>query len=346
VRLQAAVNRLCAGTYKQRYLATARAELADEPALLQTLARYRSLSSKGGTAVLTVLPSSCKDSTIEPEHLREVLRRFVGQERPAINGICAADTCAHPQTGPHARSCSKTGEHNFRHNGLRDEIAGWLTRVCKVGGVRTEDHQPFVDHGHADLKMDITVPAKQIAWPTLDNDGKCYRPPRNTDKDKTALIDLVCCDPTTASHIAAGSAAFSGAAARKSAKAKFNKYRRGIHYYGASFFLLPLALELFGYLGTHAQAFIKAVAAKESGVSGRPLSVCIRRWRQRISLALQRAVSVTVARNYARTRVVPGTGEAADVAAHMQVWLLAPPPPAVGAVGTPDVALVNNHSND
>jgi hypothetical protein len=342
-RLQADLSRLSNVTYKEA-VRSLLSGIADEQDCQVQLARFISQGGLGASAFLAALPTHDIHRSMTPELFREALRRSIGIERPPPGGLCGNVNCPEAQTGPHARSCNRTGELNFRHNIMRDTVAALLTKTCGLAGVRTEDNQPFVDTMNGDSKMDITIEGGQMAMPSITQKGAPKEHPLAADAAKGAL--LVCLvDPTCPSYRAASSRFGSGAgrAASNRAKAKYTTYLP--QFSAASYTLFPLVLEAFGTACAHLHSFIHAVAERESQLSegAKQVSWCKQRWRQRLSVTLQRGISLGVARCFSKTRCLPavdGVHVAPDITAHMRLRLLVRPQHAVAIPVVVDPAVV------
>ena len=343
-RLQANLSRLSNDTYKTA-VRSALCGIADEADCQSQVARFISQGGLGASAFLAALPTHDVHRSMAPELFREALRRSLGIERPLPGGLCGNEHCQEAQTGPHARSCNRTGELNFRHNIMRDTVATLLTTTCGLAGVRTEDNQPFVDTMNGDSQIDITIEGGQMAMPSITQKGAPRVPPLAADAAKGGLLDISIVDPTCPSHRAASSRFGSGAgrAASNRAKAKYNTYLT--QFSAASYILFPLVLESFGTACAHLHSFIHAVAERESQLSegAKQVSWCKQRWRQRLSVTLQRGISLAVARCFSKTRCLPavnGVHVPPDITAHLRLRLLVRPQPAVAvAVAVPVVVV-------
>ena len=115
------------------------------------------------------------------------------------------------------------------------------------------------------------------------------------------------------------------------ALAKYTKYE-GKH--PPNYTLIPIALEQSGRSCPNTSRLVRALAEHESAACDGVYSVssCIARWRQRISIVLQRSISESVLRNFRRTRVDPARGAPPVVDRHMSVSLLVPPMAALAEV--------------
>ena len=104
----------------------------------------------------------------------------------------------------------------------------------------------------------------------------------------------------TANKYRVHAARVAGYAAEYAAKGKHTKYQG--KFASDQYYFLPFAVDQFGAASGDAHRLIRALALKQSQNSGGvwPLSQCVARWRQRMSVALQRAVSESVARTLAR----------------------------------------------
>ena len=242
---------------------------------------------KGAGAWLSAPPSGTPALAFAAPDYREAVRRMLGEERPPPGGVCAKCPGVR-QTGAHARGCPRTGEYTFRHHSMRNLFHAEAVSTAGLAGVTKESREPFVAAGRADLSMDVQIPGGQLAWP--DAEGAA----------KDILLDITLPDPTAAVNRAAASCK-GGAVAEASVIVKNTHYLDYIS--PAKHTLVTVAVELFGAAAKVTHSFIRALALRQAEERGGayPLSLCMSHWRQRISVCLQRAVSASVARNYART---------------------------------------------
>ena len=113
-----------------------------------------------------------------------------------------------------------------------------------------------------------------------------------------------------------------GHAALVSAKRKYDTYVGSFD--PSSHALIPFCVETFGRLSPHAGKLLAAAAAHQERVSSGawPASrfMCI--WRQSISMTVQNAVSVSVARAIAAARQAPDSTVAPAIGAYRSLRLL------------------------
>jgi hypothetical protein len=109
-------------------------------------------------------------------------------------------------------------------------------------------------------------------------------------RDKRCLLDMTVSNPSGKSAIETYHTD-TRAGALAAVKEDF-KHR---HYAGtfnrAMAVLVPISLEVYGRLGREGEHFLKQLAEHAAGVSGLPKSRLISKWRQLLSVGLQRAVS-------------------------------------------------------
>ena len=136
------------------------------------------------------------------------------------------------------------------------------------------------------------------------------------------LIDVTIVDQTGVDLNAASHTA--GVAVMRKAEEKLNKYEGK---FPPSYTLIPLALEQTGRSCPHTSRFVRAAAEHESSAceGAYTVSACISRWRQRISVVLQRSISESVLRSFRKTRVDPAVGTAPATQLHRLVSLLVLP---------------------
>jgi hypothetical protein len=203
--------------------------------------------------------------------------------------------------------------------------------------VGEEDNAPFALRDPA-KRMDVTLEGGQMLMPGLQRDGSPHSPPRAVDVGKAALLDISLTDPACPTYAAANAAA-PGHSIRVRTEEKYNNYQHCFD--AAKFTLIPLVLDIFGSSGPHFREFIRAVARHqhERSKSGLPISSFVKQWRQCISVALQRCISVVVARLYRKTRRIDGA-PAPDVLGYLRIKLLALPQPLF--VAQPVIAVIPN----
>jgi hypothetical protein len=276
-------------------------------------ARWRSQAAKGSMAFLSVLPSNERDMTMSGSDFREAGRRALGIERPDPGGLCSS--CHRELTAVHARRCG--GGITSRHNAVRNAMASALSHEAGLTGVEKESREPFASSTNPSLRIDVVIPGGQMAMPG-EGAGAA---------DKAALVDVTLIDPGATEYRLEASRT-AGAAAATKAQEKYNHYLP--YTEGARFTLFPVAIELFGAACAETHTLVKALAVHQAQSSGGAWSVsqCVARWRQRLSVVMQRSVSASVASAFARVerdedRPIPNVG----AFAHVRLLLR---PPALG----------------
>ena len=119
---------------------------------------------------------------------------------------------------------------------------------------------------------------------------------------KHLLVDVTVAD-TSATHAFSGAAATPGFAAETSAARKHNTY--GDLFDSSSYTLIPFAIESFGRLGKEAEALLRGLANHIAGGPGCDKVFrgrVMHNLRQRLSVALQRQLSVRSLRHLAECR--------------------------------------------
>jgi hypothetical protein len=233
-------------------------------------------------------------------------------------------------TAAHARRCSMTGEQNTRHNILRDMVFDTLQSCTRLVLVRKEDAGPFMQCGFTNLIMDVTwQPGYMLLGHFGANDNRA-QPLTDQSSRPGGLLDASVIDETCPQLVKMGVRAktgpvyITGAAALTRVKEKHKTYG-GKH--PSNFTLIPFVLEQSGASCLHVHTFVKAAAQHEYDMSDGawPLSAIVQRWRQKISVALQKSLSITTTRVFSRVRAV--RGRPAPVAnRHEVVHLLVRPP--------------------
>ena len=297
--------------------------------VLKDRTRYNGMSSTGAAAFLTTVPSRNRHLTMEPRHWRESMRRWLGIERPDPGGLCPNLSCTHMLTAELARRCSLTGEQNSRHDPVRDMIYDTLKDSTRLPGVRKEDNTKFIASGHDGLRMDVTWPPGHMFFPLLDEGGNELPYQQGHDK-RGGLADVSLVDSSSQILFTVGVANKKGPAF-KSGAALNTRLREKYTTYGgkhpSNYTLIPLILEHTGASCPHVQVFIKAVAKHEHMLSGGAYAqgTIVHRWRQKISVTVQKVLSVTTERCYLRARKVVGQVAAPDKLIHERVHLLRTP---------------------
>ena len=330
------------------------AALYPEPQGNLHTARLLSTQGPGAMACFSALPSLSWGFCMRSSPLREALRRSVGIERAAlVGGFCS---CGEPQSGPHARACSATGEQNYRHNVLRDcvldcikrdlgiQVARETTEGFKIAALALHRSAVSAKNGRQPA-MDVVVTPGAIPMCTPRNSAGVEKPDADPEKDKAkgACIDVSITDPTCKS-IYKQAAQTAGTAATQRVKAKFKHYLVSGLIDTDSYTLFPFVFEQFGRASLHAQDFLKMAAEQQSEFSGGAIAVshCKQRWRQRLSIAVQMSISDSVARLWTKA-TAKGSDPPPDIEAYARVRFLlreplaSDPDPPPGGVPAPAV---------
>ena len=254
-------------------------------------ARWLSQSSKGAMAYLSVIPSTDAAFTFPNAVFKETVRRALGEERPDPEGLCGNGACGQPASAAHGRCCIKGGEYAIKHTATVKAMHTGMVTDAGLTGVQPESATAFLAHVGQPLRADLAVPAGQL------NTAAQGEP---SNEHLGQLLDHVHPD-CTATKYRAHAARQAGYAALTYAKEKHNKYRG--KFATDQYTLIPFAVDQFGAACDEAHRLLGALAHKQSQRSGGMWhkSQCVARWRQRMSVALQRAVSESVARTLART---------------------------------------------
>ena len=321
-RLQAAVSKAADTVATERHLASLGEvvwPLADDVnseahkaglVVLQNRTRYVSMCSTGAAAFLTTSPCHNRHLSMESRHWRDSMRRWLGIERPNPGGLCPGTGCTHMLTAEIARRCCQTGEQNSRHAHLCEMVNDTLKDSTRLPGLRREDATHFIACNHEGLKIDIVWPPGHMVLPALNRDGS-QLPPALGHEKHGGLLDVSLVDSSSPANVKigvrskTGPAFKSGAALHHRVKEKYDTYG-GKH--PSNYTLIPFVLEHTGASCPHVQVFIKAAAKHEHMLSGGAYAqgTIVHRWRQKISVTLQKALSVTTERLFMRTRAVAG----------------------------------------
>ena len=307
------------------------ADYAARLKILQAHARYNGKSSKGAAAFVTALPSVCPHLSMDDTDYREALRRWLGIEMPNPGGLCPK--CDVELTAEHARRCANTGEQNTRHHAIRDLVYDTLQSCTRLVLVRKEDAGPFVDRGYTRLIMDVTwAPGCMLLGHLGARDARALPLTAQTAKPG-GLLDTCIVDETGAEQVKrgvrdkTGPAYKAGAAAMTKVKEKHDTYG-GKH--PSNYTLISFILEQSGASCPHVHEFVKAAAQHEFHLSDGawPVSATVQRWRQKISMTLQKVLSITSRRVFSRVRAVIGRPEP-EANRYESVRLVLRPPLAV-----------------
>jgi hypothetical protein len=283
-------------------------------------AQHLSQSSPGALAFLSAPLSNDPNLTLEPGLFREAARRVLGIVRPVGEAV-TCHKCGKAQSAAHVLRCSNTGQLNYRHHTMVRVLAAALTAAGLLGVIQ-EDVAPFVDRGF-DGSMDITIPGRQLALPRTPETAAGFHV-----NGRNALLDITIMDPSTsASRVR--SALERGHTAGKGYGKKITHYSP--HFDATRHTLFPISIELFGYLHPISKQFFSAVSLYQHNRSGGcwPISRCMARWRQLISITLQRTIGEILSRNLARSlgaaAVAPDPGgRFALVDGYLRIHLLTP----------------------
>ena len=174
-------------------------------------------------------------------------------------------------------------------------------------------------------------PNTMVPMPRPRNKDGVLVPYLAADLRKGAGIDVSIVDPTCGG-MRIQSSETAGYAAAHRVKEKFIHYLVTGIFDSASYTIFPFVVEQFGRLSLHAQDFIHAAAQYHAARSGGSLtkSRCAPRWRQVVSIAVQSAISDSVARLWNRMHTRAG-GPMPDQLAYSRLRLLLRATPAAAA---------------
>ena len=305
------------------------AEIVVTATRVRALARHLSQSSKGAAAFLSTMPSFDRHRSMTGAEYREAMRRYLDQCKPDPLGLCSHDTCTQPHTAIHARRCSRTGEQTFRHDAVKVLVADVLKAGLRLQGVTVEDHM-FAEFGYPDLRMDVTAHGNQCRCPNFNEAGilESNAAQALARVHNAIMVDVAVVDETGPTYTAAAagqpcSALQAGTAAAHKTKAKFETYRG--KYNPSSHTLFAAVLEQSGAGSRQLHLLVKMLAEYESEKSDGAFAVsaCVQRWRQRLSVTLQRVISQSESRLLSKVRrpLVPG-GDAPVLDRYQRVHLL------------------------
>ena len=193
---------------------------------------------------------------------------------------------------------------------VKDMIYETLRSCTRLVLVKREEGN-FIARGFVGLFMDITwAPAYMILGHMGARDSRATPLAPETSKPGV-LLDVAIVDDTCPHQVKIGVRSMKGPAYRAGAAAvtqvteKFNTYG---NKHPCNYTLIPFILEQSDASCEHVQSFIKAVAEHEFVLSDGawPISVTVQRWRQKISMTLQKALSITSSRVFSHVRAVRG----------------------------------------
>ena len=317
------------GVRQSQQLWTRILAIVDEQPRLRAMAWRRSQLHPCSQAYLAVLPTAAPGGEVPAPALREAIRRNLGILQPETGGYCSGENCNHRQSGHHAQHCNHSGYHMYRHERVK---AAFRTEFKAIGlQVVEESHAPFPDH--PTLRMDLVVPGGQMLIPApMDVNGATLPGATAADLGKAALVDIYLADPTSATAIQRfQSAVKDGGALIQGSQVKHTRY--GGKFPTIENTLITCGLEIGGRLFRPTDNMLKTAAKHEAARSdgASTYSSCMARWRQRISVALQRAISESVSYSVAQSRAIPG--QALDIGAYRRVRLLKAREPGGGGGG-------------
>jgi hypothetical protein len=297
--------------------------IADDNTRLEWLARWRSQASTGAMACFAALPSDDAHLSMGPLQFREALRRHMGLERPPPGGLCKR--CRQPQAGAHVRRCPY-GPNSTRHHKLVDALFALLRSDAKLRGVLKDTDAPF-RHGTTYF-MDLYVPAGQLDLP-----APAVQPAADgAQRLGGGLAVAVCLDVTirdgTCPTYRREAAADISAGLRAASLNKIKTYVDSGALDPATTTLFSVALDQFGAASQDAHAVVRALAVRQAQFSDGLYTVaaCVARWRQKLSVVLQRSISDLVIADWPST--IPATpGAAPDLDAYRHASLLSAPYP-------------------
>jgi hypothetical protein len=307
--------------------------IADDAERLESLARWRSQASRGAMACFAALPCDDHHLTMGPLHFREALRRHLGLERPPPGGLCKR--CKQPQSGAHIRRCNQ-GPNSTRHHKLVDALYVLLRGDAKLRGVRKDTDVPF-RHGDTPYFMDLYVPAGQLDLPTPAVQPAASSARRLSGGRAVAVcLDVTIRDGTCPSYRREAACDVS-AGLLKASLNKITTYVDSGALDPATTTLFSVALDQFGAASRDTHSVVRALAVRQAEFSDGlyPVASCVARWRQKLSVVLQRSISELVIEDWPSTLpAAPGAPLALDAYKHTS--LLCRPTGAAAMPPAPD----------
>jgi hypothetical protein len=235
---------------------------------------HTQLAVRRGLGIWTTFaPSSC------PYHGS----REAAHANDRINATHHAITC--PNTG-----LASTSHHDVAANGV---VMALHSAGVPPSAVRREQMSCFDGPGAMSARA-AAIKSNKTFRMDLVLDASALARARSVEfRNKNILIDVTVTNPAAVSHITARSDRTAGVAAADGEQKKRTKYivTHGPTFSAATSTLVPFAMETYGRLGDDAHKFVAALVEHGSRVTGQAPSALTTKIYQRLSVALQRAVS-------------------------------------------------------
>jgi hypothetical protein len=299
---------------------------ADDDVRLEALARWRSQASQGAMACFAAPPSTDVHLAMAGAQFRETVRRHLGMDRPAPGGRC--HRCKQPQSGSHVRRCAQ-GANSVRHHMVVDALMHMLQQDAHLHGVKSETTLPFRRGAQlrAGAQMDLYFAAGQVDLPVpkVQPDLRMGHAPLRGGLGVACCLDVTISDGTCATYRDRASRDVKAQLLAASAR-KIKTYVNTGALSPATTTLFSLALDQFGAASADTHAIVRALAVRQARRSGGSLTVasCIARWRQKLSVVLQRSISDQVIADWDAT--LPSDDcHTPRVDGYRGLWLLRPP---------------------
>jgi len=238
---------------------------------------------------------------INPTHMRLAIRRSIGEWTTYAPAHCpyhGTGAAAHPNdritATHHAITCTPTGLASKCHN---DVAANVILALQSAGvgasSVRKEQTSCFDGPGAMSARAEAIAKNKTFRMDLVISPGSLASAQDEDFRDKTILLDITVPNPAAVSHILHHSDRTAGIAAAAGEKLHRDKYtvKHGFTFAPATSTLVAFAIESYGRLGGEATHFIDELVEHGSQTTGQSRSRLVAKTYQRLSVALQRALS-------------------------------------------------------
>jgi len=231
-------------------------------------ARLRSVSARGASAWLGVIPSSTLGLAFNPREFTVLLRFWLGLPIYEAEHACPGCGQAMGRYGGHALSCKHMGTMTTRHNAIREVFMHY----CKLANIKAVREAPGLLPDSAARPADILLP-NQLIIPGLSS-------------DLPTCLDFAVTNTQQPKNLKRAGEVSATAADDYATSVKIPTYRNECKANGLDF--VPMVVEVFGAWGSAAKPVIDFISKAVANNKNKDQDQVDSFLRQAVSVTLQR----------------------------------------------------------
>ena len=232
-------------------------------------ARLRSVSARGASAWLGVIPSAALNLTFTPREFVHLLRFWFGMRVYEEIHACPACDQAMDVHGCHALSCKHLGSMTVRHNAIREVFMHY----CTMANIKAVREAPGLLPDSAARPADVLLPPNRLHIPGLSS-------------DRPTCLDFAVTNTQQSKNLKRASEVTAAVADDYGKSVKVKTYMEVCNANGLDF--VPMVVEVFGVWGSAAVPVIDFISKAIANNKDKNQDQVDSFFRQALSVTLQR----------------------------------------------------------